>query len=329
MNEPVLVVQNLRVEFPARRTTYIAASDISFDIKRREILGIVGESGAGKSTIASAIIGLIDPPGRIADGEIRLMGLRIDNLPAERMRRIRGKHIGVVLQDPLTSLNPVLRIGTQLIETIVTHTPLRGRAARNRAISLLEEVGIPAADVRLDNYPHQFSGGMRQRVVLALALAADPELLIVDEPTTSLDVSTQAQIIALFKQVSRQHGMALLLITHDMGVIAEAADRVAVLYAGRVVEVGPVRDVLKAPQHPYTRGLMHCVPQMHSKRDRLVQIPGAMPRVTGLVSECDFHPRCSQAFLRCRTERPRPVSRGNSEVVCWLYEQQVASPAEP
>src|SRR4051812_40023763 len=221
MTTPLLEVRNLRVEFPARRGTLLALDDINFDIAPGEILGVVGESGAGKSITGLAIIGLLEPPGRVASGEIRLEGRRIDNLPYEEMRRLRGRQIGVIFQDPLTSLNPLYTIGRQLEETIRTHLPLSASDARQRALSLLKEVGIPAPETRYEHYPHQFSGGMRQRVVIALALAAGPKLLIADEPTTALDVSIQAQIIALIKRVARDHGAAVMLITHDKGVVAQ------------------------------------------------------------------------------------------------------------
>jgi peptide/nickel transport system ATP-binding protein len=319
MTQPVLSVRNLRVEFPTRRARLVAIDDVSFEILPGEVLGMVGESGAGKSVTGTAIIGLIEPPGRIAGGEIWLAGMRIDNLPPAAMRRIRGKRIGMVFQDPLTSLDPLYRIGEQLTETIATHTDLRGAALRARAIALLSEVGIPGPEHRFDNYPHQFSGGMRQRVVLALALAAEPGLIIADEPTTALDVSVQAQIIALMKRLAERHRAAILLITHDMGVIAEAADRVAVMYAGRIVEIGPVRDVVSAPLHPYTRGLMGSIPKLDGGRDRLVQIPGSMPRLTAIPSGCAFHPRCPRVFAPCPVHRPdlRPHATGN--VACWLY----------
>jgi peptide/nickel transport system ATP-binding protein len=316
---PVLSVQNLRVEFPTRRGVLTAIDDISFDIAPGEVLGVVGESGAGKSITGTAIIGLIEPPGRIAGGQILLRGQRIDNLPPDAMRRIRGKRVGMVFQDPLTSLNPLYRIGDQLIETITTHTNLSASLARAKALSLLTEVGIPAPETRIDNYPHQFSGGMRQRVVLALALAAEPELVIADEPTTALDVSVQAQIIALLKRLCAQHGAAVMLITHDMGVIAETADRVAVMYAGRIAEIGPVRDVIKNPLHPYTRGLMGSIPSLAHDSDRLVQIPGSMPRLTAIPSGCPFHPRCPRAFVPCPTFRPELAPEQNSQVACWLY----------
>jgi peptide/nickel transport system ATP-binding protein len=319
---PVLSVRNLRVEFPTRRGTLVAVDDVSFDIAPGEVLGVVGESGAGKSLTGTAIIGLLEPPGRIAGGEILLDGVRIDNLPRDRMRAIRGKRIGMVFQDPLTSLNPLYRIGEQIIETITTHLGMTEREARTRAIELLTEVGIQGAERRIDAYPHEFSGGMRQRVVLALALCAEPELIIADEPTTALDVSIQAQIIQLLKRLCRERGTAVMLITHDMGVIAETANRVAVMYAGRVAEIGPVQDVIKSAHHPYTRGLMASIPSIEGTGDRLAQIPGSMPRLTAIPSGCAFHPRCPHAFDRCRAERPDLMPAGNSQAACWLVAQQ-------
>jgi peptide/nickel transport system ATP-binding protein len=326
MSVPVLSVRNLRVEFPTRRGTLTAVDGVSFDIMPGEVLGLVGESGAGKSLTGAAVIGLLEPPGRLADGEVRLAGERIDGLRGEAMRRLRGKHIGMVFQDPMTSLNPLMRIGDQLVETISAHLDISGAAARERARVLLSEVGIPAPDLRIDDFPHQFSGGMRQRVVLALALAAEPRLIIADEPTTALDVSVQAQIIALLKRLCGQHGVAVLLITHDMGVIAETADRVAVMYAGRIVEIGPLRDVLASPLHPYTKGLIGSIPTLESEQDRLVQIPGSMPRLTNMPPGCAFHPRCPRVFAPCRTERPPEIGVARSTAACWLYrEEAVAS----
>jgi peptide/nickel transport system ATP-binding protein len=329
MTQPLLSVRDLRIEFPTRHGTLVAVDDVSFDIMPGEVLGVVGESGAGKSLTGTAVIGLIEPPGRIGAGQIRLRGERIDNLSPERMRRIRGKRIGMVFQDPLTSLNPLYRIGDQLIETIVTHTGVDTAEARRRAVAQLSEVGIPAPATRIDNYPHQFSGGMRQRVVLALALAAGPELVIADEPTTALDVSVQAQIIALLKRLCRDHGTAVMLITHDMGVIAEAADRVAVMYAGRIVEIGPLRDVVKRPQHPYTVGLMGSIPKPDADVERLVQIPGTMPRLTAIPSGCAFHPRCPRAFKPCAVERPNLCRHGSAEVACWLFDAARATAEAP
>jgi peptide/nickel transport system ATP-binding protein len=315
----LLSVERLRVEFPTRRGLLIAVNDVSFSIAPGEVLGVVGESGAGKSLTGAAIIGLIDPPGRIGAGQVLLDGRRIDNLPAEAMRRVRGREIGAVFQDPLTSLNPLYTIGRQLIETITTHLDMSPGQARQRALDLLAEVGISAPKRRIDHYPHQFSGGMRQRVVIALALAAKPKLIIADEPTTALDVSIQAQIIALLKRLCRDHGTAVMLITHDMGVIAETADRVAVMYAGRIVEVGPVADVIHHPQHPYTRGLMGSIPSIVDERDQLAQIDGAMPRLTAVPAGCPFHPRCAYAFDRCRVERPELMSAATSLAACWLH----------
>jgi peptide/nickel transport system ATP-binding protein len=321
MSVPVLSVRNLRVEFASRRGALRAIDGVSFDIAKGEVLGVVGESGAGKSVTGLAAIGLIDPPGRIAGGEILLSGLRIDNLPAEAMRRIRGKRIAMIFQDPLTSLNPLYRIGDQLVETIRTHLNMNETQARKRAVDLLAEVGIPAPDKRVDAYPHEFSGGMRQRVVIALAIAAEPELIIADEPTTALDVSVQAQIIALIKRLGRDHGTAVMLVTHDMGVIAETSDRVAVMYSGRIAEIGPVRDVVQNPLHPYAKGLMGAIPTLTGDASqRLVQIPGSMPRLSAIPQGCAFNPRCSFAFDRCRIERPEPIAVGAQQVACHLYD---------
>ncbi len=317
---PLLEVARLRVEVPTRRGVLTAVDDISFSIAPGEVLGVVGESGAGKSLTGGAIIGLLEPPLRIAGGEIRLAGRRIDNLPYEAMRRIRGKEIGAIFQDPLTSLNPLYTIGQQLIETIRTHLDLGQGAARERALALLREVGIAGAERRIDDYPHQFSGGMRQRVVIALALAGNPRLVIADEPTTALDVSIQAQIIALLKRLCRDHGTAIMLVTHDMGVIAETADRVAVMYAGRIVEIGPVRNVVLQPQHPYSIGLMQSIPRIGGPRDRLRQIDGAMPRLDAIPPGCAFNQRCPHAFDRCRAERPELLRAAGTDAACWLHD---------
>jgi peptide/nickel transport system ATP-binding protein len=298
----------------------VAVDDISLHIDEGEVLGVVGESGAGKSLTGAAIIGLLEPPGRVADGKIIFDGKRIDELDYERMRRLRGDQISMIFQDPLTSLNPLYSVGKQLTETIRTHMDMDERAARGRAVELLNEVGIPAADRRLDQFPHQFSGGMRQRVVIALALAANPRLIIADEPTTALDVSIQAQIIKLLKRLCSEHGTAVMLITHDMGVIAETADRVAVMYAGRIVEIGPVQNVIKRAQHPYTHGLMGSIPVIRHDVDELEQIDGAMPRLTDIPVGCAFNPRCPKVFDYCRVARPDLVDVGTTHAACWLYD---------
>ena len=322
----LLSVRNLVVEFPHRRGTLRALDGISFDMAAGEVLGVVGESGAGKSLSGAAIIGLLEPPGRIVSGEILLEGQRIDHLSHEAMRHIRGRKIGAIFQDPLTSLNPLYTVGRQITETIRAHLPVDAGEARRRAIALLEDTGISAASERIDHYPHQFSGGMRQRVVIALALAAEPQLIVADEPTTALDVSIQAQIIQLLKRVCRERGAAVMLITHDMGVIAETCDHVAVMYAGRIAEIGPVHAVIHAPAHPYTAGLMAAIPDMVQERERLAQIDGAMPRLNAIPSGCAYHPRCPRAFDRCASQRPQLLSAGATRAACWLHDAATQVP---
>jgi peptide/nickel transport system ATP-binding protein len=316
----LLQVNNLVVEFPYRRGTLRALDDISFDIAPGEILGVVGESGAGKSLTGASIIGLLEPPGRVAGGQILLEGQRIDSLSHEQMRHIRGRKIGAIFQDPLTSLNPLYTVGRQLTETIQAHLPVGSAEAKRRAISLLEDTGIPAAAQRIDHYPHQFSGGMRQRVVIALALAAEPKLIVADEPTTALDVSIQAQIIQLLKRVCKDRGAAVMLITHDMGVIAETCDRVAVMYAGRIAEIGPVHEVINQPAHPYSMGLMAAIPDITQDRERLHQIDGSMPRLNAIPTGCAYNPRCPRAFTRCTVERPDLLAAGATRAACWLHD---------
>ncbi|MBE0693695.1 MAG: ABC transporter ATP-binding protein [Aquamicrobium sp.] len=295
MTEPIISVRNLVVEFPLRRGLFTAVDDVSFDIMPGEILGVVGESGAGKSMTGAAIIGLIEPPGHIAGGQIFLKGKRIDNLPPEEMMKIRGRRIGMVFQDPLTSLNPLYTIGHQLVETIRRHLPLSPAQARKRAIDLLGEAGIPAPADRMDSYPHQFSGGMRQRVVIALALAAEPELIIADEPTSALDVSVQAQIIKVLKELCESRGAAVMLVTHDMGVIAETADRMIVMNKGKIVETGSVADIIKRPKEDYTIRLIDAIPSIRDETRRHVVPPAATPimKVEKLTREFDL----SRSFL--------------------------------
>jgi len=318
---PILELQNLSVEFPTRHGTLKALDHVSFSIAPGEVVGVVGESGAGKSLTGAAIIGLLEPPGRVSGGQILLAGRRIDQLNNDQMRFIRGREIGAVFQDPLTSLNPLYAVGKQITETILAHLPLSPKQALTRAIELLEATGIPAARERIDHYPHQFSGGMRQRVVIALALAAEPKLIVADEPTTALDVSIQVQIIELLKRLCREQGTAVMLITHDMGVIAETADRVVVMYAGRVIEVGAVKDVIHKPQHPYTVGLMGSIPSMSAHQTRLMQIDGSMPRLTAIPAGCAFNPRCERVMPVCRIDRPELMTAGASQAACWLHRE--------
>jgi len=313
----LLQVNKLVVEFPSRHGTLRAIDSISFDIAPGEILGVVGESGAGKSLTGASIIGLLEPPGRIASGSITLQGERIDQYNNDQMRHIRGRKIGAIFQDPLTSLNPLYTVGRQITETIQAHLPVSDEEAKQRAIRLLQDTGIPAAAERMGHYPHQFSGGMRQRVVIALALAAEPQLIVADEPTTALDVSIQAQIIGLLKTICKDRGAAVMLITHDMGVIAETCDRVAVMYAGRIVEIGPVHEVINRPSHPYTSGLMASIPDMSSDRERLNQIDGAMPRLNAIPQGCAFNPRCPRLMERCLQERPELRPAIATQAACW------------
>ncbi|WP_300004014.1 ABC transporter ATP-binding protein [uncultured Cedecea sp.] len=313
----LLEVKNLSIEFLHRKGNLQAIAELSLTMQPGEILGMVGESGAGKSLTGSAIAGLLQSPGRIRQGEIWFNGGRIDTLDEEARRLLRGKAISCIFQDPLTSLNPVLTVGQQLIETIRTHLPLSASEAEARAIALLAEVGINSPEQRINQYPHQLSGGMRQRVVIALALCVDPQLVIADEPTTALDVSVQAQVLSLLRRLCEQHGTAVMLITHDMGVVAEVCSRVAVMYAGRIVETGPVSEVIRRPQHPYTRGLISAIPSMRERRENLTQIDGAMPRLNALPQGCAFSPRCPHASTKCHEQQPVIHPHHGVQLACF------------
>jgi peptide/nickel transport system ATP-binding protein len=315
----LLEVKDLCVDIPTRHGVLHALKEVQLHIDAGEVLGVVGESGAGKSLTGAAILDLLEPPGRITQGEVWLGKDRISGLSPQAMRHVRGRRIGAIFQDPLTSLNPLYSVGHQLIQTILAHLPLTPAQARQRAIDLLEDTGIPAAAERLNHYPHQFSGGMRQRVVIALALAAEPELIIADEPTTALDVSIQAQIIELLVRVCKERQAAVLLITHDMGVIAETSDRVAVMYAGRVVETGPVDDIIHRPRHPYTQGLMASIPRIDGSVERLHHVPGNMPRLSDTPTGCAFHPRCPRSLPDCSLRLPH-LQAGDApqtQLACW------------
>ena len=318
MTGPLLEVRDLRVEFPTRHGTLRALDGVSFDIAPGEILGVVGESGAGKSLTGAAVLGLLEPPGRIAGGQVLLQGERIDDLPREALRRVRGRRIGAIFQDPQTSLNPLYTVGRQLVETLRTHLPLSAAQARERAVELLAQTGVPAPQARLAQYPHELSGGLRQRAVIALALAGEPQLLIADEPTTALDVAVQAQIIRLLRGMTQARGVSVMLISHDMGVIAETCDRVAVMYAGRIVEIGPVDEIVQRPAHPYTVGLMASVPSLaDAEGARLAQIPGALPRLGEIPAGCAFHPRCPKASQKCIDDRPELALVQRTRAACW------------
>ena len=318
---PLLSVRNLRTVFGTAQGEVTAVDDVSFDVAPGEVLGIVGESGSGKSVTALSILGLLpQPPGRVAAGEILFEGRDLLKIPRSELRKLRGSAIGMIFQEPLTSLNPVFTNGDQITETIRVHERIGAAAARARGIEMLAKVGIPSPDRRIDDYPHQLSGGMRQRVMIAMALSCSPKLLLADEPTTALDVTIQAQILDLLRDLRREFGMAIVIITHNMGVIAEFADRVAVMYAGRIAEIGPVRDVIKAAKHPYTEGLMASIPKVGRTDARLAQIDGAMPRLNAIPRGCAFNPRCARVFERCRQDRPEPMPVGASLVACWLYD---------
>ncbi len=317
---PLLQLDGLNASFTTRRGVVPALSDISLSLRQGEILSLVGESGAGKSLLGSCINGLLPRNCSIKSGAIWFEGQRIEGLNAAQMEKIRGARIGTIFQDPLTSLNPLYTVRDQIVRTLKAHQDISDKAAEARALELLEEVGIPGAANRLGSYPHEFSGGMRQRVVIALALALRPKLIIADEPTTALDVSIQAQILELLRRLAGEYGTSIILVTHDMGVVAETADRVAVLYSGRIVEMGDTADVLTHPKHPYTQGLLAAIPSLGRKVDRLPQIPGSMPSLLAIPTGCAFHPRCPSVFERCKVERPARRAVGTSTVACHLME---------
>ncbi|APF37367.1 methionine ABC transporter ATP-binding protein [Chelatococcus daeguensis] len=300
MSEPVLSVRDLVVEFTAREGVLTAVNGVSFDVHAGEVLGLVGESGSGKSVTGLAVLGLIDPPGRIASGAILLNGEDLTKKSEAELRRLRGRNIAMIFQDPMTTLNPVLRVDTQMIEAIRAHEKVSERAARDRARDALAKVGIPSPEERLVSYPHQFSGGMRQRVAIAIALLHRPAVLVADEPTTALDVTIQAQILSEVQQLAAESGTALVWITHDLSVVAGLADRVAVMYAGRIVEEGRVADVLERPAHPYTNGLIGSVPSRNRRGEPLAQIPGITPSLASLPPGCAFAPRCPRADAVCK-----------------------------
>jgi len=300
MTEPLLVVRDLQTHFDTRQGTVKAVNGVSLEVSRGEVLGLVGESGSGKSITGFSILGLLDAPGRIAGGSIRFRGEELVGASQDRMRQLRGRDIAMIFQDPMMTLNPVLRIDTQIIEAIQVHEKISTRAAHARAAEALRRVGIPSPEERLKSYPHQFSGGMRQRVAIAIALLHSPALVIADEPTTALDVTIQAQIIHEMQKLCAESGTALIWITHDLAVIDGMGDRVSVMYAGRIVETGAVRDVIAAPAHPYTRGLIDSVPSRNQRGQRLAQIPGMAPSPLNLPQGCAFNPRCARADAACQ-----------------------------
>jgi peptide/nickel transport system ATP-binding protein len=317
MQPPVLVVEDLRTHFFTRAGVIKAVDGVSFTVAAGEVLGLVGESGSGKSVTACSILGLVDAPGRIVAGSIRLDGEELVGSPEQRLRDYRGRKIAMIFQDPMMTLNPVLRIDTQMIEAITAHEQVSRRAARERARQALEAVGVAAAHERLRAYPHQFSGGMRQRVAIAIALLHRPQLLIADEPTTALDVTIQSQILAEVQTLCAESGTALIWITHDLAVVAGLADRIAVMYAGRIVEEGPVDDVLARPLHPYTRGLIGSLPARGQRGAPLIQIPGSPPSPARLPPGCAFAPRCARADAACNAPPAMVEHRTSHATRCW------------
>jgi oligopeptide/dipeptide ABC transporter ATP-binding protein len=323
MSKPLLVVKDLHTEFRLSQRTVHAVNGVSFVLNQGDVLGIVGESGCGKSVTALSIMRLIEAPGKVTHGEVLLYDdnqvLDLLQLPSHRLDDIRGNKISMIFQDPMTSLNPVLNIGFQLMEPLQIHRGMSENDARKEAVRLLDRVGIPEAPVRLKDFPHQFSGGMRQRVMIAMALACRPRLLIADEPTTALDVTIQAQIIDLINELKRETGTSVIIITHDLGVVAEMANQVAVMYAGHIVELGQVEDIYEAPQHPYTRALMGSIPRLRSWPERLTTIEGAPPNLTDTIKGCPFQPRCIDRISICETERPLllPTKPGHA-AACWV-----------
>jgi oligopeptide/dipeptide ABC transporter ATP-binding protein len=322
--EVILQVKDLRTYFSTDEGIVKAVDGVSFDLRKGETLGIVGESGSGKSVTNLSIINMIpNPPGKIAGGEILFMGKDLLKLPQKEIRSIRGNKISMVFQDPMTSLNPFLRISTQMVETIVLHQGLDKKAAKDKAIEMLKLAGIPSPEKRIDQYPHQFSGGMRQRVMIAMSLSCNPEILIADEPTSALDVTIQAQILELMKDLTTRLGTAVILITHSLGVVAGMCDNLCVMYAGRVVERGPTAAIFEDPKHPYTQGLIKSVPRLDkASAERLFSIRGQPPNVIDLPDCCPFYPRCDKAKDICKRKYPATIEAGpGRNVSCWLYSE--------
>jgi len=323
VNAPLLEVEDLRTYFRGDEGVARAVDGVSFELRAGETLGLVGESGCGKSVTALSILRLVpDPPGFVAGGEIRLRGRDLLALPVDELRRVRGNEIAMIFQEPMTALNPVFTVGEQVAETLRHHRGLARAAARGRAVELLERVGIPAARTRVDDYPHQLSGGMRQRVMIAMAMSCDPAILIADEPTTALDVTVQAQILDLIRELQQERGTSVLLITHDLGVVAETADRVAVMYAGKIVEAATAEELFASPRHPYTIGLFRSLPGLAARGERLHAIPGTVPSAFRFPSGCRFRTRCPLASEQCAAlEPPLCAVVGSHSAACWHAEE--------
>ena len=326
MSPPLLKISNLSVEFGPRSRPIGVVNDVNLQIESGGAVGIVGESGSGKSVTSLSVLRLIpDPPGRIVSGTIEFNGTDILKLPLTRMPDIRGRDVAMIFQEPMSSLNPVMRIGAQIEEAIKLHDTISAAERRKRTIETLKLVGIPNAEGRLGAYPHQFSGGMRQRVMIAMAIACNPKLLIADEPTTALDVTIQAQVLDLMKRVRRELGTAIMLISHDLGIIAEVCDSVVVMYSGRVMETGDVRSIFRSPRHPYTQGLLHSIPRLQDDKRRLFQIPGTIPTAGSVKAGCPFYARCGVRIDKCTSEMPPMFDFGATQkAACWVAAEQAA-----
>lgn len=320
--EPLLDVRNLTVTFNSQEGVVTAVHELDLQLGACETLGIVGESGSGKSVTSLAVMGLIQsPPGKITGGEVYYNGTNLFELADKERRALRGNEISMIFQEPMTSLNPILSCGYQIAETLMLHRGMKKKEALREAVKLLESVGIPDPEKSIKRYPHELSGGMRQRVMIAMALACEPKILIADEPTTALDVTTQAQILDLMKKLSEDHNTSILMITHDLGIVSEICERVIVMYTGHCVETSSVDNIFKNPLHPYTLGLIASIPEIRKEKIRLQEIPGVVPNPTDERSGCTFHPRCSRATQRCRTEAPELIEAEKGHFVrCWLYE---------
>ena len=317
----LLSVKNLSTDFPVKRGVVHAVEDVSFDIDEGEILAIVGESGSGKSVTSLSVMGLLAEPGHVAGGTMEFEGKNLVTLPEKDYRELRGNEMAMIFQEPMTSLNPVYRVGKQIVEAIRTHEKISKKDANKRAVDLLRKVGIPSPEARVNDYPHQMSGGMRQRVMIAMALACNPKLLIADEPTTALDVTIQAQILDLLRRLRDETGMAVMLITHDLGVVSEVADRVVVMYCGQVVEEAEVRSLFDHPMHPYTLGLLKSIPRLEDDDSRrLYMIKGMVPNPLEMPPGCHFSDRCEHCMEICKTSAPQLVMAGDHKVRCFLYE---------
>ena len=321
MSAPLLEILNLAVRFFTYQGTVQALEDVSLSVARGEIMGLVGETGCGKSVLARAVLRLIaDPPGRITNGEIRFKGRDLLTLSRREMRRIRGNEISMIFQEPMSSLNPVFTVGNQMLEVVALHQAVGREEARRICVEMLRQVKMPDAEQVLAKYPHELSGGMRQRVMIAMELACRPDLLLADEPTTALDVTVQAQVLAILERLTRERGVAVLFISHDLGVIAQLCDRVAVMYAGGIIETAAARAIFAAPGHPYTRGLLHAIPRIAVRRESLAVIPGSVPSLIDPPPGCRFHPRCAERFFPCDREQPPFYeTAAGHRVACHLH----------